>query len=423
MIVLVLLLIFTLYLLTRVCKYYLLSPIYLYVLFALVSIIASTWYFYFFENKFSLFNLDNVSEAKFLEVLRLYIIALVSFIVGVLIYYDVSKKKTKKIFNKSFTDSLFLDYKLNKGIKITGVILFYVIIVLYIITYGKGIFIREEYLPETNRGLTILIKILSFVEVIILGLVYKNQKLASTIYFILLLLISIGTGSRSVFLFFLGFISLVFISNGNTLFNKIRFSIHLVISFLFLAYIMQLRELEMHGVIPYLKSISSESKSFVRSFFFNIYYSFIYGVFVTIKTIQKSELDWNIIFISLNPLPGSMAGWYDYADKMRINIYAPYSLHGRIFKMGYFFTVIYFFLTGVVFSFFERKIRVLLEKKKRVLSFIIVLILMLHIVYAFEYNMRAAIRYIYYAFFILLLVYLTNQILLNLPKRKKENDT
>ena len=410
-----------LFLLTRVCKYYLLSPIYLYVLFASMSIIISVWYFYFFENKFSLFNLDKVSETNFLKVIKLYIIALISFIIGVLIYYDASKKKTKKVFNQSFFNSLFLSYKVNKEIKITGVVLFYVIIILYLITYGKGIFIREEYLPETNRGLTIIIKILSFIEVIILGLTYKSQKLISTVYFILLLLISIGTGSRSVFLFFLGFVTLVFVSNGNTLFNKVRFSIHLIISFLFLAYIMQLRELESHGIIPYLKSVSSGSGSFVRSFFFNIYYSFIYGVFVTIETIRKATLDWNIIFISINPLPGSIAGWYDYAEKMRINIYAPYSLHGRVFKMGYSFTIIYFFITGVIFSFFERKIRLLLEKKKRILSFILFLILMLHIVYAFEYNMRAAVRYIYYAFFILLLMYLSNQVFLNLPKKQRKN--
>lgn len=410
------------YLLIRVYKYFLLSPVYLYTLFSIITIISTVWYFYFFENKFSLFELDKVTQERFLEVIKLYIIALISFLTGVIIYYDLSKKKTKKIFNKSFSSSLFIDYDVNEKTKKIAIVLFFVIIAMYFITYGKGILIRKEYLPETNRGLTIIIKILSFVEVIILGLIYKKQKLVSGLCFSLLILISIGTGSRSVFLFFLVFISLVFISNGNTLLNKVRFSIHLTFSFLFLAYIMQLRGLDSHGVIPYLKSINSNSGDFYRSFFFNVYYSFNYGVFVTIKTIQKAQLDWNIIWVSVNPLPGKVAGWYDYAEDMRINIYAPYSLHGRVFKMGLIFTISYFFITGLIFSFFEKKIRTLLENKKRVLSFIIILILMLHVVYAFEYNMRAAIRYLYYAYFILIFVYLYKQIRLNLPKKRKNDE-
>ena len=101
-----------------------------------------------------------------------------------------------------------------------------------------------------------------------------------------------------------------------------------------------------------------------------------------------------------------MAGWYDYADKMRINRYIPYSLHGRVFKTGLIFTIFYFFITGLIFSYFEKKIRNLLNNRNRIFAFVLVIILVLHIVYAFEYNMRSAIRYFYYAFFLILIAYL-----------------
>lgn len=419
MIFLFLLLAFELFLLSRVLRYFLLSPIYIYVLFSLATIFLSLGYFYYYEDKFSLFNLDYVPEKVFLETIKLYIIALIVFLSGVLIYYEASKKKIRILFNKSYTDSLFVKYKLNKSVTTIAISIFFLVIILYFLTYGKGLFIRKDYLPDTHRGLTILLKVFTFIEVILLGLIYSKNKTLSSILFILLITISISTGSRSVFLFYILYVCLVFISEGNNLFNKTRFLLHLLVGFVFLAFIMQLRKLDSHGLFPYIGSIGSSSTDFVRKIVFNIYYSFIYGVFVTIGTIKKSNLDWNIIFININPLPGSIVGWYDYAEKMRINFYAPYSLHGRVFKTGLVFTVIYFFITGLIFSYFEQRIRKMLNNNKRILAFLILMLLVLHIIYAFEYNMRAAIRYFYYAFFILLMGYLFRQLKKNLPKLKK----
>jgi DMSO/TMAO reductase YedYZ heme-binding membrane subunit len=83
-----------------------------------------------------------------------------------------------------------------------------------------------------------------------------------------------------------------------------------------------------------------------------------------------------------------------------------------------FFSVIYFFITGLLFSYFESVVRKMFMDKNRILAFLIIILLVLHIVYAFEYNMRSAIRYFYYAFFILLMRYLYVQIKKNLPKLK-----
>lgn len=421
MIVLIIIItVFEIYLVMRVLKFFLLSPTYIYIIFSLVSIALSLWYFYFFKEKFSLFNFDKVSEKTFLNTIKLYVLTLDSFLLGVIVFYESSKKKTKFIFNKSFTESLFIKYNFPNYLKNVVIIIFFTVLILYFITYGKGVFIRSEYLPDTNRFFTIFIKVLTFIEVIILGLIYSKHKMLSTFLFLLTIFLSISTGSRSVFLFYVFFVCLMFISNGNNIKNKLRFSIHLAIGFVFLSFMMQLRSLDSHGLIPYIKSIGSSSESFSRSFFFNLYYSFIYGVYVTIATVKKAQLDWNIIFININPMPGSIAGWYDYADKMRLNIYAPYSLHGRVFKMGYLFTIIYFFLTGLLFSYFEKVVRFKFDKNKRITAFLIVILLALHIVYAFEYNMRAAIRYFYYALFIIFMGYLIRQVKINLPKIKKE---
>ena len=320
-------------------------------------------------------------------------------------------------------DKFGQDYSgVSNKITYLAIVIFLIIVFLFLITYGKGIFFREEYIPDRSNGLTTIIKILSFIESLILGFLYKKNKIISLSLFVFFILITLGTGSRTVFLFFVLYTFLIFISNGNTFLNKVRFSIQIFFSLFLLAYIMQLRQLPEHGVIPYLKSIGSSSQDFYRSFFFNIYYSFIYGVFVTIRTVEKAQLDWNMILVNLNPLPGFLAGWYDYSNDMRINIYAPYSLHGRVFRTGTIFTIIYFIFSGLIFSYFEKKIRKLLTEGKRIYAFFLTIILVLHIVYAFEYNMRSAIRYFYYAFFIVFMVYIFKQLKKNLPKKNEQKD-
>ena len=106
-IILLLFLILEIYLLNRVLKYFLLSPVYLYIIFSFLCIVLSVLYYYYFDDKFSLFELDNVSKTNFLGIIKMYIIALISFILGVILYYDQSTKKTKKLFNNAFTDKLF----------------------------------------------------------------------------------------------------------------------------------------------------------------------------------------------------------------------------------------------------------------------------------------------------------------------------
>jgi len=404
-IILILLLVFELYLLNKILKFFLLSPIYLYVGFSILSLISTIIYFYFYENKFSLYNLDFVTESAFLEIIKMYLLALLAFVFGIIVYYDLSISKIKKLYNKPYTYSLFFKYEIPKITVLIVKVLFFLILILFFLTYGKGIFIREDYLPEVNRPLVVIIKILSFIEIILLGITYHKHKLISSLYFFMLILLSLGTGSRSVFLFILLYFCILFISQGNTLINKMRFSINILLSFVFLAYLMQLRGLDSHGIIPYIKNISLSGENFIREFYFNIYYSLIFGVFVTLKTIQEAQPDWNIIFVSLNPLPGIWAGWYSYASDMRLNEFAPYSLHGRIFTMGTTFTLIYFFITGLIYSYMEKKIRVFISEGKRAIAFILVLLLILHIVYGFEYNLRSAFRYIYYAFFIIFVLY------------------
>lgn len=410
---------FLIFLLNRGLKYYLLSPVYIYILFSVLSLGLSTLYFYYYEPKISLFNLDKVSKASFFNVIKLYLHALIAFLIGAVIYYDLSSRKNKLIFNKNFSEYLFIRYKSNSSLKLHTIapILVFSIIGMYFLVYGKGIFIRDYYINEASRGLKIIIQLLSFITVIILGLLNEKNKILSFSLFFLLITISIGTGSRNTFLYYIVYVVLLFLLGGNTFFNKTRLYVNIIFGFLFLSFLTGLRMLKSHGLIPYLSSITDEFNGETQNIAFNIYYSFIFGVYVTIGTLKKAVLDFGIVLTNLNPLPGRFTDWYQYADKMRLNIYAPFSLHGRVFKTGLLFTYIYFFFNGVVYMYFEKKIRFFLKDRKILLAILLLIFLCLYIVFSFEYNMRSAVRMIYYAYFIVLVRYLYLQVIKNLPTK------
>lgn len=416
---LILVLSFLIFLLNRGLKYYLLSPIYIYILFSVLSLVLSTLYFYYYEPKISLFNLDKVSASTFFRVIKKYLHALIAFLIGAIVYYDLSSKKNKLIFNKSFTPYLFFKHKPSTSIKLEFIapVLVFAIIGMYFLVYGKGVFIRNYYINDESRGLKIIIQFLSFITIIILGLLNNKSKILSFSLFVLLICVSIGTGSRITFLYYIVYVVLLFLFGGNNLYNKSRLYINLILGFVFLSFLTGLRMLNNHGLIPYISSLTNEFTGESQNIAFNIYYSFIFGIYVTIGTLKMAVFDFGIVLTNINPLPGRFTDWYKYADQMRLNIYAPFSLHGRVFKTGMLFTYVYFFFNGIIYMYFEKKIRYFLKDRKILLAILLLIFLCLYIVFSFEYNMRSAIRMIYYAYFILLLRYLFTQVVNNLPTK------
>jgi len=357
-----------------------------------------------------MYHFDEVGETEFFNTIKMYMLALIAFSLGVIVYYDLSKKHIKKLFNQSFSESLHVKIKTNDNTIKFAKYLLLIVISMYLLIYGKAIFYRLNYLPEINRTATSILKILSFITTILIAFTYKSNKKKSFLFFSILMIFSLGTGSRTMFLSYISYFLIIFITSSNSFKNKLYFFFNLIFSLFFLAYVIELRALNEHGIIPYISHLKELDHNFKDSFIFNIYYSLVFGIYATIKTLQEASNDWNMIFIGINPLPGKLAGWYDYAKNMRLNKFAPYTLHGRIFIMGKYFLFFYFFITGLIYSYFEKKIRFYIQTKRRLLAFIIVLLLILHIVYGFEYNFRAAFRYFYYALFIVFTTYISSVI-------------
>ncbi|AUC16633.1 hypothetical protein BTO06_16425 [Tenacibaculum sp. SZ-18] len=120
--------------------------------------------------------MDKVSQGYFFSVIKMYLHALVAFLIGAVVYYDLSVKKNKLFFNRNFTEYLFFKYKSSSSLKleIIAPIMVFSIIGMYFLLYGNGILIIDYYINEVSRGLKIAIELLSFIALIILGLL--NEK-------------------------------------------------------------------------------------------------------------------------------------------------------------------------------------------------------------------------------------------------------
>lgn len=421
------LLIFELVLINRILKFNLLSPVYLYLIFYTVSICLSLGYFFWYEPKISLYNFDYISRALFFETINLHLLALVSFGLGVFLFYDFASRSTRKLFNKSFTH--VFSFKLGSVDRMLPIVhgTMVVVVILCAFTFGSELFYRDEYLTSSNKSMITLLKLLCLLCVLMLGAIFESQKNLSIFYFCIIVLIAIGTGSRQAVVYSIVYSILIFISSSKDFKSKIKFGLHIFISFIFLSFIISVRRLPNHGLIPYISSVFNDTGAILDSIAFNIYYSFIFGVYVSAETITENTPNWSNIAISINPLPGKWVGWYDIASSLRSNRWAPFSLNGEIFTMGKLFTFVFYTLLGIVFAFFEKMMRYFFNQSSRIFALIIALICALFVMFSFEYNLRSSIRYLYYGLIIVIMYFTFGKYnykvgKISIPKKQKTSD-
>ena len=378
------------------------SPAYIFVLFNLANIVLSILYFYLYDDKFSIANVDDIDAEMFWLIIQLFLFANVAFLIGLLFYHGISSKSIKRLYATNLNEHLFIRF--NPKAKLMGYtfVLTFIILLFYLIVYGKQLYVRAEYIPKFELKFLITIaKILSLINAILLGLIRVKKRSYANISIFLIVLFTFATGSRVTFLILMLYFLISFQTSGNTLRNKLKFFFQLVFSFIFLSYIVSIRQIPFHGIRPYIATLFKQDSEILKSVAFNIYYSLIFGVFATSKTLIKGSPDWYYIYVSLNPLPGRLVNWQEVAQELKITKFMPFTLHGQVFEMGYTFTLFFFIMVGNLFGYFEKNVRKFLAKNKRNSAMFFALLMALFVFYSFEYHLRSAFRYFYYAFFFL----------------------
>lgn len=273
-------------------------------------------------------------------------------------------------------------------------------LVVNVLLSGSSLFSRTLYLEQevVSRSLLGLTSQLSLAAVIALGYLAATSTVHQRIFVVVVtlcyFLLFFAGGSRRLAmlpaLFALGL--LIGRRNRATLlavFCAIPLSLSLIGLALFL------RGQSTHGLIPYVQSLPTYFATPIPwdSITRNIFISF--GI-VGATAFQQPAIDPGIFWVSINPLPGTAAGWYGEAAELRINAYTPYAGIGELGNYGTAHLVAYCVAVGMILGVFERQVRELGRDGMAPLALIPVGLAGLFVLYAVQYNLRTASRMLIY---------------------------
>ena len=380
------------------------SPIDLYILFFTAVIIINCLYIYYpKQQKFDIYNLDTLNAKNFNKQVNVFLRMMMFFLIGVYIYilknknYTLISSKAIKIIN---FENISINYA---SIKKNMFIILFICCSLVIFDYGTELFYRLNYIPQKSSMLKTIYTILLIILSVLSAISLKHNKIPAIITIAIVLLIGIGLGSRMATVDLIVFVlTYSFMLKSKRI--KIKyFIIWIPLIIVFFGYNIALRtETNIHGLIPYLNIFFKNPEVIYKNTLFNIYYTFVYGFIATSETIKLYHENMGNLITCINPMPGNLTDWYSFSQRMRINIYAPYTSIGELAKFPIFSFIYYVFL-GYYFSYCDFHIKYFIQAKKLLVPAITIILLLLFIMFSFEYNLRSSIRYLYYSAFILML--------------------
>ncbi len=380
------------------------SPVDMYVLFFTIVIILNCLYIYYPKNeRFDIYNLDVLNEKNFNKQLNVFLRMTTLFLIGVFIYV-LRKKNYQRLYSQKIEIINFKKLSINHNVlKKAMIILLYICCILVAFDYKLDFFYRLNYIPQKSSILKSIYTILLIILSLMSSISFKKNRFLALTTIIIVLLIGIGLGSRMATINLIVFVlTYSFMLEDKK--TKIKyFFVWIPIIIIFFGYNIALRlESNTHGLIPYLNILINRPYVIFKNTLFNIYYTFIFGFVATSETIKLYHENINNLLTCINPLPGNLTNWYLFSQKMRINIYAPYTAIGELAKYPIFSFFYYIFL-GYYFSLCDFYIKTCVIAKKHFAPAIIIILLYLFIMFSFEYNLRSSIRYIYYSSLILFL--------------------
>ena len=159
------------FIIAKYVKFYLLNPVYIFSYFFQFTLVCSIFYFYNIDNKINLFGFDEILENTFINNVKYYLIAVFSFLLGV-VFVTLFSKKSQPIL--SLTQKKLINIKTSKKLVFYLFMIFLTIInvILFYIVYGDGIFLRREYIPDLDgfyKTIKIILFYFNFIIFILIG--------------------------------------------------------------------------------------------------------------------------------------------------------------------------------------------------------------------------------------------------------------
>lgn len=274
-------------------------------------------------------------------------------------------------------------------------------LIMFLSSYSLPRLLRRSlYIDTGHVGPTSAIaaagSTLSFAAVALLGYVWATHRFRSWVAIVALAysVVFFGEGSRLLALVPILFCAGMFAADPSRR-NRCWVGVGVALSFYLIGLPLQLRDLNEHGVLPYfaaLPGIVSRQHPWAATAQ-NVLISFpLIGA-----TGFRLHFPLHDLLISLNPLPGQLAGWYDIAEAHRLNAYTPVAGLGEIANAGWVFVIAVCSGIGAVLAWLDLRSKKHMAEGRQIIGLAIVMCSGLFLLFFVQYNLRSAVRVIYYA--------------------------
>jgi hypothetical protein len=273
---------------------------------------------------------------------------------------------------------------------------------LLVIVWDMGldqIMSRNSYLFASQGSFTGSIgTTLAAGRVVVLGYFFGSSKGGKRAFvfslFVGYAMVIFSMGSRRLALIPILFAVGVFVAR-NTRKTRIGVVVGAALTAAVLPLSLTLRGSWMHGVIPYMDS--------VRNFQFanadwlaalnNVLVSFpIIGA----TAYGNASLTASDLWISLNPISGDSAGWYEIAPKLRLNAYTPMAGIGELANVGWTPVILFAVILGILLAWVEIAVRRHLVEGSRIFAALLIGLSGFFALQMVQYNLRSAVRMLVY---------------------------
>ncbi|MFJ4262330.1 hypothetical protein ACIPYU_07790 [Paenarthrobacter nicotinovorans] len=150
-----------------------------------------------------------------------------------------------------------------------------------------------------------------------------------------------------------------------------------------------------HGLLPYLEMFRTLSPLDAD------WLGALNNVLVSFAIIGRTafgliDLNMTDIWISVNPIGGDSAGWYEIAHKMRLNLYTPTAGIGELANVGWVPVAVFSLALGAALAWVELTVRRQVQSGAQVIAAMLLGLTALFSLQMVQYNLRSAVRMLVY---------------------------
>jgi hypothetical protein len=172
----------------------------------------------------------------------------------------------------------------------------------------------------------------------------------------------------------------------------------LCLSLTLLAIPLYLRNSSDHGLFPYLQTLAGNDTNAnpVRWDTLPLNVLSTFGLSGDVAFLEPS-IPLKDLWPSVNPLPGSVAGWYAIQPSHRVDVFSPYSTIGELGNYGLPILAGYYLLAGALLALFDVRGRALIARGQQFQGLGLIALGLLFPILSLQYQLRADTRILYYS--------------------------